>query len=165
MKKKSHLMYARLWANLRPPFSYTVDRKSRNWALTECQNVSLSSRVCVCVCVCLENITYFHLQIYSMPQTEQITHHGQNWQCRQKKKKKTQKSLFFISTSPVVAFCFFSHFLFPLCAKVKSSWVPENFLKKKKYLNIFRLQFTLPHEQVLLLLLLFAFCAISNGHE
>lgn len=76
-------MYARVWANLRPPFSAQFRPKVPQWALTDCQNVSLCTVVRVSMCEYFENITYFHLQIYSMPQADQITRGGQNWQCRQ----------------------------------------------------------------------------------
>lgn len=100
-------MYARVWAHLRPPFSAQFRQKVPQWALTDCQNVSLCTVVRVSMCEYFENITYFHLQIYSMPQADQITRGGQNWQCRQKNLSFTFCSYFVNCFFPCFYFLFF----------------------------------------------------------
>lgn len=153
-------MYARVWAHLRPPFSAQFRQKVPQWALTDCQNVSLCTVVRVSMCEYFENITYFHLQIYSMPQADQITRGGQNWQCRQKK-----SHVYFLFLLHQLFFpCFF--FLFFFLRKSEnfiSAW--EFLAKKLKIFSNINLHCPTNRCWCCCRCSLFAFCAISNGHE
>lgn len=154
-------MYARLWANLRPPFSAQFRPKVPQWALTDCQNVSLCTVVRVSMCEYFENITYFHLQIYSMPQADQITRGGQNWQCRQKNLSFTF-CLYFVN-------CFFPCFYF-LFFFFLQKWKLHKCLrfsnkKKSKIFSNINLHCPTNRCWCCCRCSLFAFCAISNGHE